>query len=45
MDRSDNMEGYFEYELTQEPTSLFKDQFMRKPNKSNLVISLHSHQD
>ena len=37
VDRSENMEEYFEYEFIQEPTSLFKDQPLRKPNKSNLA--------
>ena len=35
VDRSNTVEECFEYELTQEPTSLFKDSFMRKPNKSD----------
>ena len=32
-----SIEDQFDYELTQEPTSLSNDQFMRKPNKSNLA--------
>ena len=34
--RSNDIESYFQYELTQEPTSIFKDQMMRKPTKANL---------
>ena len=37
VDRSNTVEECFEYELTQEPTSLFKDSFMRKPKKSDLA--------
>ena len=38
VERSESsIEDQFDYELTQEPTSLFNDQFMRKPNKSNLA--------
>ncbi|KAG1666649.1 hypothetical protein GQR58_017809 [Nymphon striatum] len=34
LERSGNeIENYFRYELTPEPTSLFKENFMRKPNK------------
>ena len=34
------MTRYFEYELTPEPTALFKDGFMRKPNKALLGKAL-----
>ena len=34
--RSNDIESYFQYELTQEPTSIFKDQMMRKTTKANL---------
>ena len=34
--REDNVEKYFEYELTPYPMSLFKDGFMRKPDKASL---------
>ena len=38
VERSESsIEDQFDYELTQEPTSLFNNQFMRKPNKSNLA--------
>ncbi len=36
-ERTGNMQPYFDYELTAIPTSLFKDQFMRKPDKSALA--------
>jgi len=36
VDRADDMTNCFEYELTPEPTSLFKDGLMRKPNKAQL---------
>ena len=36
-ERSNDLEPYFEYELTNTPASLFKDGFMRKPNKSSLM--------
>ena len=29
---SDDIEGFFEFELTQEPISLFSKGFLRKPN-------------
>ncbi|KAG1670846.1 hypothetical protein GQR58_016649 [Nymphon striatum] len=38
LERSGNeIENYFRYELTPEPTSLFKENFMRKPNKVALI--------
>ena len=37
VERSNTVEECFEFELTVEPTSLFKDSFMRKPNKSDLA--------
>ena len=40
IERSEDMTSYFEYELTPEPTSLFKDGFMRKPNKALLGRAL-----
>ena len=40
IDRSEDMTSCFEYELTPEPTSLFKDGLMRKPNKALLGRSL-----
>ena len=40
IERSEDMTSYFEYELTPEPTSLFKDRFMRKPNKALLGKAL-----
>ena len=33
---SDDIEGFFELELTQEPMSLFSKSFLRKPDKSCL---------
>jgi len=39
-ERSDNIQPYFEYELTAVPTSLFADTMMRKPNKASLIHSL-----
>ena len=36
VDRADDMTNCFEYELTPEQTSLFKDGLMRKPNKAQL---------
>ena len=32
----DNVEKYFDYELATHPMSLFKDGYMRKPDKANL---------
>ena len=40
IERSEDMTNYFEYELTPEPTSLFKDRFTRKPNKALLGKAL-----
>ena len=40
MERSDYLIQYFKYELTPEPTSVFKDQMMRKDNKASLLPSL-----
>ena len=39
-ERSNDLEPYFEYELTNTPASLFKDGFMRKPNKSSLMHAI-----
>jgi hypothetical protein len=39
-ERSEKMADYFNYELSPEPTSLFKDSMMRKPNKSTLATYL-----
>ena len=39
-ERYDDIKSYFEYELTAIPTSLFTDNFMRKPNKASLIQSL-----
>ena len=36
IDRGDDLTDCFDYELTREPTSLFKDGLMRKPNKAQL---------
>ena len=36
IDRSEDLTDCFDYELTPEPTSLFKDGLMRKPNKAQL---------
>ena len=38
--REEDMSPYFDYELTAFPTSLFKDNFMRKSVKAQLVKSL-----
>ena len=40
IERSEDMSTYFEYELTPTPTSLFKDDYMRKSNKSILGKAL-----
>ena len=40
LDRSEEKEKYFQYELTPVPTALFKNNFMRKPNKANLADHL-----
>ena len=40
MERSDNLMRYFKYELTSEPTSLFKDQMIKKESKASLLPSL-----
>ena len=40
IERSEDMIRYFEYELTPEPTELFKDGFMRKLNKASLGKAL-----
>ena len=37
---SDDIEGFFEFELTQEPISLLSKGFMRKPDKSCLRKSI-----
>ena len=37
---SDDIEGFFEFELTQEPMSLFSKGFLRKPDKSCLRKSI-----
>jgi len=37
MQRSENMESYFSYELTAVPTSLFKDHSLRKSDESILA--------
>jgi hypothetical protein len=37
MERSGDMQPYFAYELSALPASLFKDAFMRKPDKSKLA--------
>ena len=34
IDRAEDLTDCFDYELTPEPTSLFKDGLMRKPNKA-----------
>ena len=41
-DRMDNLESVFDYELTTEPMSLFKDGLMRKPDKPSLLKGLIS---
>ena len=38
--REDDMRGYFEYEFTTIPTSLFKDNAMRKTAKAQLANAL-----
>ena len=38
--REDDVSMYFQYELTVEPTALFKDSLMRKPNKPQLRKAL-----
>lgn len=40
LEREEHMEKYFNYELTPVPTSLFKDKFMRHPDKSSLAHAL-----
>ena len=40
VERSESMKSYFEYELTQIPTALFKDSKMRKSDKSSLAAIL-----
>jgi hypothetical protein len=40
MERSGDMQPYFAYELSALPASLFKDAFMRKPDKSKLAKEL-----
>ena len=40
IERSDHMASCFQYELTPEPTSLFKDGFIRKSKKSVLSKAL-----
>ena len=40
LQREDNMAPYFDYELTTVPTSLFKDNRMRKPVKAQLAKAL-----
>ena len=40
MERSNDLIQYFKYELTPEPTSLFKDEMMRKDNKASPLPSL-----
>ena len=40
MSRCSNIAGYFAYELTASPSSLFKDTFMRKPEKAMLKHEL-----
>lgn len=42
MQRCANMESYFKYELTAEPTSLFKDTALRKADKSVLARQLRT---
>ena len=36
-ERSNDVSSYFDYELTQFPTSIFSNGFMRKPNKPSLT--------
>ena len=38
--RASNTEPYFSYELSAEPTSLFKDKYMRKTDKSQLAKAI-----
>ena len=40
IERETETEKYFNYELTPEPTSLFKYNFMRHPDKSSLAATL-----
>ena len=40
MQRDHDVSSFFEYELSVIPTSLFKDNIMRKPSKSSLVKAL-----
>ena len=40
MERTEKIADYFQYERTPLPMSLFKDSFMRKPNKSSLATYL-----
>ena len=40
-EQQDNIQQCFQYELTPAPTSLFKDNFMRKPRKPALRKALH----
>ena len=45
VERTNKFKEYFEYELTQEPTSSFKDGFMRESHKSDLknILSESAH--
>ena len=43
IDRTVDTEKYFGYELTSYPTALFKDNFMRHPNKAALAEALLNH--
>ena len=38
MKGTDNPSAFFKYELTPTPTSLFKDGYLRKANKSDLAV-------
>ena len=40
IERTDDTEKYFGYELTPYPTALFKDKFMRRPDKAALAEAL-----
>ena len=40
MERTDDLSAFFEHELTPTPTSLFKDGYLRKANKSDLASAL-----
>lgn len=40
LERKEDMDRYFDYELTPVPTSLFRDRFMRHPDKSSLAHAL-----